>query len=515
MSSLVLSDVAYAFPDGTPLFEGLDLAVGPGITSLVGRNGAGKSTLLRLCAGALSPSRGSVTAPGRVAFQPQVLTDARQGWTVADELGVASTLAALRRLDAGIGDEDDVVAVGDDWDAAERCAHQLDELGLPGDLDHPVLALSGGERTLLALAARLLVLPDVLLLDEPTNHLDTRARGILMGELDRVATGGRCVLVVSHDLELLERCDTTIELRGGAVRSFGGPYSLAREVIAAEQASARQDLDDARNTLRAEKRDKEDAQVVLARRERRGRKMQESKREPKIVMGERKRAAQVSAGRYRATHAESVERARERVHEADAAVRSDAHLRLDMPDPELPAGRIVMDVEDPAAGRVHLLGPERIRLAGANGSGKSTALARWFGGRESRARVPVAFLPQVRSVRDPRSTVVEHIAAVRPDADPEEAHAHAARFLFEGDAGLRRLGELSGGERLRAELAALLFARPVPGLLVLDEPTTDLDVDGVEVLAEAVAGWRGALLLVTHDEGFCRRVGVDRVIELA
>ena len=89
MSSLVLSDVAYAFPDGTPLFEGLDLAVGPGITSLVGRNGAGKSTLLRLCAGELSPSRGSVTAPGRVAFQPQVLTDARQGWTVADELGVA------------------------------------------------------------------------------------------------------------------------------------------------------------------------------------------------------------------------------------------------------------------------------------------------------------------------------------------------------------------------------------------------------------------------------------------
>ena len=111
--------------------------------------------------------------------------------------------------------------------------------------------------------------------------------------------------------------------------------------------------------------------------------------------------------------------------------------------------------------------------------------------------------------------MVDAIRAVRQEASAEEAHAHAARMLFIGDAGFRRLGELSGGERLRAALAAELFARPVPQLLILDEPTNNLDLDGVEVLADALAQWRGALLLVSHDDGFCERVGVDDVITLA
>ncbi|WP_446026623.1 ATP-binding cassette domain-containing protein [Dietzia cinnamea] len=226
------------------------------------------------------------------------------------------------------------------------------------------------------------------------------------------------------------------------------------------------------------------------------------------------------------------------MREADAAVRREELLRVDLPDPGLPAGRVVLDADDPVAGRIHLVGPARVRLAGPNGSGKTTLLRRLFGegvagpgsrgtGRtrgaevasganrgddDNAALVPWALLPQDLRVEHPEWSVVDAIRAVRPEAPAEEAHAHAARLLFTGDAGLRGLGELSGGERLRAALAARLFARPVPQLLVLDEPTNNLDLDGVQVLADALSGWRGALLLVSHDDGFCDRVGMDDVI---
>ena len=538
MSSLVLSDVAFAFPDDTPLFDGLDLAVGPGLTSLVGRNGAGKSTLLRLVAGELRSARGSISVDGEpagpptVAYLPQLLADAPAERTLADELGVGRQLAALARIEAGEGDDDDFARIGDDWSVEERTIALLDDLGLPTEPGRPVVALSGGERTLAAVAGRLLRRPRVLLLDEPTNNLDARARERLFAAVGEFVAGGdRVVMVVSHDLDLLDSAETTVELRAGGCRVFGGPYSHYRDVIEAEQAAARQSLTGARNDLRAEKRDKVEAQVVLARRQRYGRKMEANKREPKIVMGMRKRQAQESAARYRATHERGVEQAQERMRAADAAIRREELLRVELPDPGLPAGRVVLDVADPVAGRVHLAGPARVRVAGPNGSGKTTLLRRIVGigsgsgsvGRgdgssdgvdDEGVHVPFALLPQDLRVEHPGWSVIDAIRSVRPDAPAEEAHAHAARLLFTGHAGFRRLGDLSGGERLRAALAARLFARPVPQLLILDEPTNNLDLEGVEVLADALAQWRGALLLVTHDDGFCDRVGVDDVITL-
>lgn len=533
MSSLVLSDVAYAFPDATTLFSGLDLTVGPGLTSLVGRNGTGKSTLLRLAAGELMPSSGSISVGGEpvreptVAYLPQLLADAPAAHALADELGLGPRLAALERIEAGRGDERDFDTVGADWTVAERTVAMLDELGLPTDLNRPVAALSGGERTLAALAGRLLGQPRVLLLDEPTTNLDSVARARLFDSLGRFAAGGaRIALVVSHDLELLDRVDTTAELRAGRCRVFGGPYAHYREVVEAEQAAARHALTGARNDVRAEKRGKAQAQIVLARRERYGRKMQATKREPKIVMGARKRAAQESAAKYRATHEKGVEQAQERMREADGAVRREELLRIDMPDPGLPSARIVLDADDPVAGRIQLAGPARVRLAGRNGSGKTTLLRRLVGPGEAGTgvggpddddevvHVPWALLPQDLRLAHPERSVVEEIRAALPGASAEEAHAHAAQFLFTGDAGFRRLAELSGGERMRATLATRLFARPVPQLLILDEPTNNLDLDGVEVLVAALAQWRGALLLVSHDGGVCERVGVEEVITL-
>ncbi|PAY24223.1 ABC transporter ATP-binding protein [Dietzia natronolimnaea] len=526
MSSLVLSDVAYAFPDGTPLFTALDLALRPGVTAVVGRNGAGKSTLLRLIADELSPSAGSISVDGEparpptVAYLPQLLVDAPARRTIADELGVGARLAALARIEAGRGDDDDFARIGDDWSVAERTRALLDDLGLPTDVDRPVVDLSGGERTLAALAGRLLAQPTVLLVDEPTNNLDHRARARVFAALERfVATGRRIAVVVSHDLELLERVDATVEVRSGRCRVFGGPYSLYREAIDAEQSAATQALSSARNEWRAEKRDRIEGMEKASRRLAQGRRVQAAGGMPKILMNARRSSSQESAGRRRAVHEHGVELARERMQAADAALRREDLLRIPMPDPALPAGRLVVDTVDPVAGRIHLVGPARVRLAGPNGSGKTTLLRRLVGtgppgGDDDAVLVPWALLPQDLRIEHPEIRVVDAIHAVRPDADAEQVHAHAARMLFTGEAGFRRLADLSGGERLRAALAVRLFARPVPQLLVLDEPTNNLDLPGVEVLADALQQWRGALLLVSHDDGFCDRVGVDDVIRL-
>ena len=515
MPSISCIDVSYEHPDRTSVFDGLSLTLGPGLSSLVGRNGAGKTTLLRLVAGELIPGSGTVLVDGVLAYVPQDLLTSVRGVggapRMADLLGVRSRLAALARIEEGSVDEADFAALGDEWDVAERTSAVIAKMGLPagpGDLERPVAQLSGGERTLAAVAGALLAHADVLLLDEPTNNLDAGARRRLFDEMAEFTGGGRCAVVVSHDLELLERADVTCELHDGEVRSFAGPYSAMREAIEGEQAAAAQAATSAREDLRAARRQRDQAQQMNATRARIAKKAEREKRVPKIISGMRADAAEKAAGKLTDRHAEKVSGAAEAAREANDAVRRARLLRISLPDPELPRSREVV-VSD----AVRLLGPERVRLTGANGSGKTTLLRSLVGG-DAAIAVPFAYLAQDLPVpaaeRD--VTVVELIASRRPDAEPSSPHAHAARFLFTGDSGAKRLGELSGGERLRAFLAAALFARPMPQLLVLDEPTNNLDISGVEQLAGALAEWKGALLLVTHDDGFAGHVGIEREV---
>ena len=193
---LVLDSISLATPDGRPLFDGLTLAIGRERTGLVGRNGCGKSTLLRLIAGEIEPASGSLQCIGSIGMLAQ-LTDKRL--TVDAALGVAGCLARLRRLERGEGSLDDATEA--DWTLEARIQAALVEAGLPSlSLHRPIVSLSGGERTRLALARLLIEAPDLLLLDEPTNNLDADGRQAVAQLLERWQGG---VLVASHDRALL------------------------------------------------------------------------------------------------------------------------------------------------------------------------------------------------------------------------------------------------------------------------------------------------------------------------
>jgi ATPase subunit of ABC transporter with duplicated ATPase domains len=519
MTHIACSSLSFAWPDGSEVFDEFQLTVGPGRTGLIGLNGSGKSTLLRLIAGELTPTGGHIRTRGEIGYLPQnlVLDTALR---VDAALGIAGTRAALHAIEAGDVREEQFAAVGDDWDVEERARATLDQLGLGHiGLDRTIGEMSGGECVLLRLAALLLARPGVLLLDEPTNNLDLYARRRLY---EAVGTWAGVLVVVSHDRELLERVDQIADLRDGSVTWYGGSLSEYEEALAVEQEAAERMVRVAEADVQRQKRELADAQVKLARRKRYGQKMSDNKREPKIVMGNRKRAAQESAGKHRLMHAGKLAEAKERLDDAVEAVRDDDEIRVELPHTKVHPGRGVLVLRDlelaygaRVSGGFELRGPERIALVGRNGAGKTTLLRTIAGelapvSGEATPQLPLGFLPQRLDVLDDGLSVVENVARFAPNATANRIRARLAHFLFKGGRADRPVGTLSGGERFRAALAALLLAEPAPQLLMLDEPTNNLDMASVRRLTAALESYEGALIVASHDVPFLESLGITR-----
>ncbi|MEV0481766.1 ABC-F family ATP-binding cassette domain-containing protein [Streptomyces sp. NPDC050508] len=518
-TSVTCTSLSFAWADGTSVFEDLDAAFGPGRTGLVGVNGSGKSTLLKLIAGQLAPADGTVRVAGEVGYLPQNVT-LDTALRVDETLGIAAQRAALHAIEAGDAAEEHFETLGDDWDVEERALATLGELGLGHiDLDRTIGEVSGGESVLLRLAALLLSRPDVLLLDEPTNNLDLYARRRLYSA---VASWPGVMIVVSHDRELLDLVDQIADLRSGEITWYGGNYSAYEEALSTEQDAAERMVRVAEADFRKQKRELSDAQVKLARRKKYGQKMFEQKREPKIVMGARRRSAQESAGKHRILHEERLAEARERLDEAVEAVRDDDEIRVDLPYTAVPPGRQVLTLLDlelaygaRVGGGLDLRGPERIALIGRNGAGKTTLLRTIAGelepvSGEAVTHVPLRFLPQRLDVLDGELTVVENVARFAPGATNNRVRARLARFLFRGARADQKAATLSGGERFRAALAALMLAEPAPQLLMLDEPTNNLDMASVRQLTTALESYEGALIVASHDLPFLESIGITR-----
>ncbi|WP_242090249.1 ABC-F family ATP-binding cassette domain-containing protein [Curtobacterium sp. DN_7.5] len=520
--SVVLNDLGFTWPDGTVALDHCTAAFGRGRTALVGRNGAGKSTLVRLVTGQLQPTSGTITTSGPVDLLPQRLA-ARPGDTVTDLLGIRPTVTALRAVLGGDASPAHFDAIGDDWDVEEQAAAALSGIGLGldgADLDRPVSTLSGGQAVLVAVAGIRMRRAPIAFLDEPTNNLDRRARWVL---LDMVDGWSGTLVLVSHDRELLEHVDETCELRTGALTVFGGTFSAYEEHLAVQQAAALREVRVAEQRHRTEQRQRIEAETKIARRARAGRKSAENM--PKGWSDERRKHAEQTAGRLRTGYAGDEAAALTAKHEAAARVRVDESITVVLPDPDVPASRSIATVT--VRGRDTVVqGPERVAVTGDNGVGKTTLLEQLVGlpaAREhplpdTRAAAHVdrvGYLPQRKDSLDDAATVFDNVRRGAPAATDAEVKNRLARFLVRGDAVERLAGDLSGGERFRVALAALVLADPPPQLLVLDEPTNDLDLTSVDQLVDALRAYRGALVVVSHDETFLDRLDLTTRVELS
>ncbi|MDT9681036.1 ABC-F family ATP-binding cassette domain-containing protein [Streptomyces sp. TRM76323] len=528
--SVVCSNLSFAWPDDTPVFHDLSFALSSGRTGLVAPNGSGKTTLLRLIAGELQPTAGSVSVGGTLAYLPQSLP-LTGGLTVAEVLGVADVIRALDAVESGDVAEEHFATIGDDWDIEERTRAQLDRLGLGGlALDRRLDTLSGGQVVQLGLAAQLLKRPDVLLLDEPTNNLDRDARHRLY---DVLTDFGGLLLLVAHDRALLDRMDGIAELGGSRLRLYGGGFTAYEEAVRAEQEAAEKNVRNAEQELKREKRELQQARERAERRASNAARNLKNAGLPRIFAGNMKRGAQEAAGRAGQMHASRVGEAKARLDEAGRALRDEQRITVDLPDTQVPAGRDLFlgkgmrvchggkDVFAEGGVDLSVRGPERIALTGPNGAGKTTLMRLVTGeltpdaGEIRRGAGRVAYLSQRLDLLDPDRTVAENFAAFAPERPEAERMNLLARFLFRGAGAHLPVRVLSGGERLRATLACVLCAEPAPQLLLLDEPTNNLDLVSVGQLESALDSYRGAFVVVSHDERFLAAIGVNRWLRLA
>ncbi|WHZ09562.1 MAG: Bis-ABC ATPase Uup [Burkholderiaceae bacterium] len=494
MAIITLLDAQLAYGHALLLdHAGFALEAGERV-GLIGRNGTGKSSLLRILAGLDRPDDGRLQLQqglrvAHVAQEPALDPDATVFAALRSAL--ADTLALIAQHARGDGDLDALqsrIEAQDGWHWAQRIAETLERLRLDGDAT--VATLSGGTRKRVALAQALVARPDVLLLDEPTNHLDLDAIAWLE-QLLLDFSGS--VVVITHDRAFLDRVATRIvELDRGRLRSYPGNFArfsaLQREQLAQEALA---------NTR---------ADRLLA---------QEEVWIRKGVEARRTRAAARIARlqRLRAEHAER--------RSAPGRVRMD----LDAGAAGSYQGKIVAELTQvgKAFGEraivrnlsTTVLRGDKVGLIGPNGAGKTTLLKIILGelapdsGQVKRgAALQVAYFDQMREALDPDATLEDFISPgsewIEIGARRTHVKSYLGDFLFAPARAASPVRSLSGGERNRL-LLARLFARPA-NVLVLDEPTNDLDIDTLELLEELLQDYAGTVFLVSHDRRFLDNV---------
>ena len=493
MALLTLLDAQLAFGH-VPLLDHADFALEPGErVGLIGRNGAGKSSLLRILGGLESADDGQLQAQQslRVAFvaqEPELAADA----TVFD--AVAQSLAPLRALmeayAAGQGDLDALQArieAQDGWTWRQRVEETLQRLRLPAD--GTIGTLSGGTRKRVALAQALVMRPDVLLLDEPTNHLDLDAIRWLE---DLLLDFKGAVVAISHDRAFLDRVATRIvELDRGKLLSYPGNFSRYQQLKQEQLAQ------EATINARADK--------LLAQEEvwvRKGVEARRTRAQGRINRLQALRAARLA-------RRDAVGRVRLDVDAGVAGYQGKLVAELDNVSLAFGDKRIVEQLS------TTVLRGDKIGLIGPNGAGKTTLLKLILGdiepdsGRIQRgANLQVAYFDQMRAALDPDATLEDFISPgsewIEIGAKRQHVKSYLGDFLFSPARAASPVRSLSGGERNRL-LLARLFARPA-NVLVLDEPTNDLDIDTLELLEELLQSYEGTVFLVSHDRTFLDNV---------
>lgn len=509
--SFILHQVTCQFPTGDTLFGPLNLTLEPSLCALVGRNGSGKTRLLRLLAGLDEPATGHIERFGSHAWVAQQHVISSQT-TLAELLGYDAIFTARKRIDSGDYQPDDLALLDGYWDIAERLSEAFINATLPPfEPDKPAIELSGGERIRALLCGAFTAGADFLLLDEPTNHLDRQGRAWFYDQLSRYQGG---VLVASHDRELLEQVPRILELSASGLRSYGGNYADYQAQRDAEQQAARAALEHAateRKRTRARmQKEHDDSQ-------RRSAKTLRTVDTLNIASFERvkyKGAAKERIGTWKKQHSEQNEALNAAVNKARERVEDDNPVMFTLPGSQIPEGKQVLVLEDLVLQHVpvpplnwRMDGPMRVALKGPNGCGKSTLLKTLLGEMAPRSgsckvSVSCAYLDQHLSRLDLSQSVMTHLNLSHTPLEEGVLRTRLAQLQLGADKVMLPLAALSGGERLKAALACVLWRAEATQLLLLDEPTNHLDLASVQAIEAALAGFPGALLVVSHDEAF-------------
>jgi ATP-binding cassette subfamily F protein 3 len=486
----------------TTLFRDITFTVSAGERwGIVGRNGTGKTTLFRLLTGALEPTRGTVTRQSGLSIsllgQHRDYGEAITVWEAA-----AGPFADLLALERSLAEQADALATTHDEASLERYGRDLERFEREGGYTiaprvdavlqglgfdaavartRPLEQLSGGERGRVGLARQLVAPSDVLLLDEPTNHLDLETTRWLEQYLQETE---RTVILVSHDRAFLAAVvDHVLHFEGDTATAYSGSYESFVQQRQERRLTQQRAFDKQQKVIAA--------QADYIARNIAGQNSKQAKGRRKLLERLPRLGAPVGADGTMALRLEASERGGDQVAVAE-------RLRIAVGD------RVLIDKFD---GRI--MRGDRLGIIGPNGAGKSTLLRTLVGerapdGGELRVgnSIRVAYYDQQLGQVPLDETLYDVIHNLRPQWERRLVQGHLGRFGFSGVEVQRRAATLSGGERARVALAMLMLTRA--NLLVLDEPTNHLDVETIEVLEDAIEGYEGTVILVSHDRAMLR-----------
>ena len=461
MSVISLSNVSFSYDSDNVIFDGVSVAFNDSDkVAIVGDNGAGKTTLLKLLAGEIMPDDGNVARGTDVYMLTQIN------------------------------------------------AHDTK---------------SGGERQSMELTRAFNSHAHILLLDEPTNNLDTNARTKFFGDLLSYPFGA---VIVSHDRELLQKMDKIIEISHGKLRVYGGNYDFyiaqkraESENISLQYANTKKEIARLSNTMNI-------AQNT--------RQHHEAKQTKDITTAKRSRLdANALKGKSQETEAKKRALIQKKINtQLDIQQSLSAQMQNDkikIPLPSKPFySKELIQISNMSFSYgtkqifnnfdFTMYGGQRIRITGKNGSGKTTLLKLICGDIKQQSGTiktfgKIAYLNQDLSLLDKNKTIIENIMDIA-HVLKHDAHVIAANFGFRGDTSNKKVGVLSGGELLKATLASVIGADDQPDLLILDEPTNNLEIKSIAILEDALNQYRGAILLVSHDEIFAQNIHIDKTLQI-
>jgi ATPase subunit of ABC transporter with duplicated ATPase domains len=498
----VLADgLTYELPPERRLFKNVQLSLAAGDrVALVGANGVGKSTLLQILAGQIEPSAGSVWRNASIYYLPQISTIRQQ--IKADTV------------------QNFLFSISDEWWKISNILET--QFNTTPDLSLSIASLSGGELTKLFLAIGLSQQPNVLLLDEPTNHMDYLALEELSQFLKQF---DGAFVIVSHKPFFLDRVvDTTWELTPNGVSVYGGNFSLYREQKQTELSARLRAHEVAKKEVKRAQAAAMQEQQRAAQSRRNGRQKFLSGSIDKVAAGALKRKAEVTAAKLKQKHEAAITDAAQKVGETKVRTNKATSIQLEQTSQKHKNLIEIQGANLWVANRLlieniqfHMASGERVAIAGANGSGKSS-LAKAILNREGThaflesgeillsPTMNVVYLDQTYELVNRDFTIVENIQAANPELEYQLIRQQLGHFLFFNDDVYKSASVLSGGELARLALAMLGISKI--DLLILDEPTNNLDIPTVEQMVEAVNEYHGALWVISHDLDFLSRIHI-------
>jgi ATPase subunit of ABC transporter with duplicated ATPase domains len=501
---LIAENLSYTLDSTEPLFQEIHLSLSANDRiALVGSNGIGKSTLLKLLSGQIQPTQGLLTRQGSTYYLPQISTirDAIQAEPVFDFLNKISS----------------------EWWEIEQRLETTFNTSL--DLSIPMQDLSGGELTKLFLAVGLARSPDLLLLDEPTNHLDYQALEELRQVLCQFAGA---FVIVSHKPFFLDQVTrTTWELTSEGLQVYGGNYSLYREQKRLEQAAKVRSHETARKELKRAKAAAVREQERAAQSSHNGRKRELSNDLPRIVAGAWKRKAEVTAAKLKSQHESAIADATQKVSATKVKTHKTTNIQLTEKSQK---SRTLIEVNHATLWienrlllkdiQIQVASCDRLAIAGVNGSGKSSLAKAILGtdpaatlqGDVRLATMKTVYLDQSYALVDRTQTVLENMQRANPALNYQLLRQQLGHFLFFNDTVYKSASVLSGGELARLAIAMITVSEL--DLLILDEPTNNLDITTVDQMVEALNDYQGALWVISHDLDFLSRIGITRSFQL-